>query len=110
MTTDDNKNDDPRASFDQSKSYTAADDERIIKQKQQQRKRPIFYGGTMSLNAYFFSATLMMSRLESNVNAFTFIQTSIAAFAYYPSARHNISKEYGNSIGMCRVHVFNFFV
>lgn len=55
--------------------------------------RPTFKGGTSSLNSALFSTTLLASRLTSDLDAFAFISSSIVAFAFYPAARHYISKQ-----------------
>mmetsp|Transcript_4661 Transcript_4661/g.6900 ORF Transcript_4661/g.6900 Transcript_4661/m.6900 type:complete len:373 (+) Transcript_4661:152-1270(+) len=56
------------------------------------RRRPKFKGGKVSLNAAFFSVTLLTSRLHSNALAFIFVSTSIVAFAFYPDARHRMAR------------------
>ena len=55
-------------------------------------KRPKFKGGTISLNAAFFSITLLASRFHSNALAFIFVSTSIIAFAFYPDARYRMAR------------------
>ena len=54
------------------------------------RKREPFLGGTMSLNAAFFSTTLLVSRLNSNWVVHIFVSTSITLFAFYPPRRHQL--------------------
>jgi hypothetical protein len=55
-------------------------------------KRPKFKGGTISLNASFFSVTLLASRFQSNALAFIFVSASVIAFAFYPDARHRMAR------------------
>ena len=57
-------------------------------------QRPVFKGGTISLNAALFSTTLLNSRLSSNATAYTFVSLSIVLFAFYPVTRHAISASY----------------
>jgi phosphatidylinositol glycan class C protein len=52
--------------------------------------RPPFLGGTMSLNAAFFSTALLVSRLESNWTVHAFVSTSVTVFAFYPATRHGL--------------------
>lgn len=54
-------------------------------------QRPTFQGGTISLNAVFFSTTLLASRLSSNATVYLFVSSAIIIFAFYPAARHSIS-------------------
>jgi hypothetical protein len=63
-------------------------------QRQQQRRRPIFQGGTISLNAALFSTTLIVSRLSSNLTAYFFVTMAIVMFCFYPAARHAIAATY----------------
>jgi hypothetical protein len=67
-------------------------------QQQQQQKRrqrrPIFQGGTISLNAALFSTTLIVSRLSSNLTAYFFVTLAIVVFCFYPAARHAIATTY----------------
>lgn len=53
--------------------------------------RPPFRGGTMSLNAIFFSTTLLASRLQSNWTVHLFVSSSVTVFAFYPATRHELS-------------------
>ena len=79
------------------------DDDLILKQKNsihERFRRNTFQGGTISLNAAFFSTTLLASRLPTDFNSFAFILVSIIAFAFYPAARHNIAKKSHFYIGM----------
>lgn len=52
--------------------------------------RPPFRGGTMSLNAIFFSTTLLASRLQSNWTVHLFVSSSVTVFAFYPATRHEL--------------------
>jgi uncharacterized membrane protein len=63
-------------------------------QQQQRQRRPIFQGGTISLNAALFSTTLIVSRLSSNLAAYFFVTLAIVAFCFYPAARHAIAATY----------------
>lgn len=49
-----------------------------------------FLGGTMSLNAAFFSTTLLASRLSSNWTVHLFVSSSVTIFAFYPATRHGL--------------------
>jgi len=60
-------------------------------------KRPIFAGGTFSINCIFFSATLLASRLPSNTTAYIFLMGTVTFFGTYPTARHNLSTVSSNS-------------
>mmetsp|Transcript_31950 Transcript_31950/g.52743 ORF Transcript_31950/g.52743 Transcript_31950/m.52743 type:complete len:325 (+) Transcript_31950:188-1162(+) len=55
----------------------------------QQPQEP-FLGGTMSLNAAFFSTTLLASRLSSNWTVHLFVSSSVTIFAFYPATRHGL--------------------
>jgi cell division protein ZapA (FtsZ GTPase activity inhibitor) len=66
----------------------------MVQQQQQQQRRPIFRGGTISLNASLFSTTLIVSRLSSNVTAYFFVTLAIVAFCFYPATRHAIAATY----------------
>lgn len=57
-------------------------------------QRPIFQGGTVSLNAALFSTTLLASRLSSNLTAYFFVTLTIVAFAFYPATRHAVSASF----------------
>jgi hypothetical protein len=63
-------------------------------QQQRQQRRPIFQGGTISLNAALFSTTLIVSRLSSNRTAYFFVTLAIVVFCFYPAARHAIATTY----------------
>mmetsp|Transcript_18926 Transcript_18926/g.28029 ORF Transcript_18926/g.28029 Transcript_18926/m.28029 type:complete len:318 (-) Transcript_18926:152-1105(-) len=52
------------------------------------KKREPFFGGTVSLNAAFFSTTLLASRMNSNWSVCAFVSTSVTIFAFYPVRRH----------------------
>ena len=54
-------------------------------------KRPVFQGGTVSLNAAFFSTTVLASRLSSNATVYIFVSSAVILFAFFPAARHAIS-------------------
>lgn len=71
-------------------------------------QRPKFKGGTLSLNASFFSVTLLASRFQSNASAFIFVSTSVITFAFYPDARHRMAKRnHGQSSTwrVCGTHI-----
>ena len=54
--------------------------------------RQKFKGGYTSLSGALLSVTLLASRLSSDVHAFTFVSTSIIAFAFYPEHRANLAR------------------
>ncbi len=60
--------------------------------------RPPFLGGTVSLNAAFFSTVLLSSRVRSDVASYAFVSLVVTLFAFYPASRHNIAGRYPNSI------------
>ncbi|KAL3777417.1 hypothetical protein ACHAW5_010219 [Stephanodiscus triporus] len=60
--------------------------------------RPPFLGGTVSLNAAFFSTVLLASRINSNATSYAFVSSVVTLFAFYPSSRHNIAINYPNAI------------
>jgi len=53
--------------------------------------RPIFQGGSISLNAALFSTTMLVSRLSSNLTAYFFVTQAIVAFCFYPATRHAVA-------------------
>eukprot|EP00579_Thalassiosira_antarctica_P006788 CAMPEP_0201889712 /NCGR_PEP_ID=MMETSP0902-20130614/30660_1 /ASSEMBLY_ACC=CAM_ASM_000551 /TAXON_ID=420261 /ORGANISM="Thalassiosira antarctica, Strain CCMP982" /LENGTH=306 /DNA_ID=CAMNT_0048420373 /DNA_START=88 /DNA_END=1005 /DNA_ORIENTATION=+ len=60
--------------------------------------RPAFLGGTVSLNAAFFSTVLLVSRIKSNASSYAFVSSVVTLFAFYPASRHNIAGSYPNTI------------
>ena len=64
----------------------------------QHHPRPPFLGGTVSLNAAFFSTVLLASRINSNATSYAFVSSVVTLFAFYPSSRHNIAINYPNAI------------
>lgn len=60
--------------------------------------RPTFLGGTVSLNAVFFSTALLVSRIESNPSSYAFVSLAVTLFAFYPATRHNIAGRYPNTL------------
>jgi len=58
--------------------------------------RPVFIGGTFSLNCAFFAATLLASRLPSDGTSYFFFIATITVFAFYPTARNSISSTYND--------------
>jgi hypothetical protein len=60
--------------------------------------RPAFLGGTVSLNAVFFSTALLVSRIESNASSYAFVSLAVTLFAFYPATRHNIAMIYPNTL------------
>lgn len=56
-----------------------------------QSERPVFRGGTISLNAALFSTTLLVSRLQDSMSTYFFVSLAIILFAFYPVTRHAIS-------------------
>jgi hypothetical protein len=66
----------------------------LLQQHQQPQRRPIFRGGTISLNAALFSTTLIVSRLSSNLTAYFFVTLAIIVFCFYPATRHAIAASY----------------
>ena len=63
--------------------------------------RPAFLGGTVSLNALFFSTSLLVSRIESNATSYAFVSLVVTLFAFYPATRHNIAGRYPNTLCKC---------
>jgi phosphatidylinositol N-acetylglucosaminyltransferase subunit C len=69
-------------------------------------QRPPFLGGTFSLNAALFSATLLVSRLDSNAMAYLSMTLAIVVFSFYPETRHAIATTYpSSSSGACIITV-----
>lgn len=64
-------------------------------------RRPTFQGGTVSLNAAFFSTTLLASRLSSNAAVYIFVSSAIILFAFFPAARHAISHHPHRAMSKC---------
>jgi hypothetical protein len=60
--------------------------------------RPAFLGGTVSLNAVFFSTSLLVSRIESDASSYAFVSLAVTLFAFYPATRHNIARKYPNTV------------
>lgn len=60
--------------------------------------RPAFLGGTVSLNAVFFSTALLVSRIEADASSYAFVSLVVTLFAFYPATRHNIAGRYPNSL------------
>jgi len=60
--------------------------------------RPAFLGGTVSLNALFFSTALLVSRIKSNATSFAFVLSVVTLFAFYPASRHRIARRYPNTM------------
>lgn len=56
------------------------------------QNRPLFLGGTISINCVFFSTALLASRLTSDSISYGFFMWTTIMFAYYPEARHLISR------------------
>ncbi len=56
-----------------------------------EKKRPLFLGGTMSINCVFFSAALLASRLPSDTISYIFYMWTVVLFAYYPETRYLIA-------------------
>lgn len=50
--------------------------------------KPLFLGGTVSINCVFFSAALLASRLPSDTVSYIFFMWTVVLFAYYPEARY----------------------
>mmetsp|Transcript_10921 Transcript_10921/g.13801 ORF Transcript_10921/g.13801 Transcript_10921/m.13801 type:complete len:405 (+) Transcript_10921:209-1423(+) len=63
--------------------------------------RPLFMGGTISINCVFFSATLLASRCPSNSSSYTFLMCTVALFAYFPEARHMVAFTFGDKAVYC---------
>ena len=61
---------------------------------QAETAHPPFLGGIYSLNAAFFSTTLLVSRLPDRLSAYFFSSLAILIFAHYPATRHAISASY----------------
>jgi hypothetical protein len=64
--------------------------------------RPIFGGGTFSLNEALFSTTLLVSRIHDHQAVFLFISLSVVVFAFYSTTRHEMARTHpANSSGTC---------
>ncbi len=61
--------------------------------------RPLFMGGTISINSAFFSAVLLASRCPSDSSSYIFLMETVVLFAYYPEARHIMAFTFGDSVG-----------
>ena len=61
--------------------------------------RPAFLGGTVSLNAAFFSTALLVSRIKSNATSYAYVLSVVTLFAFYPASRHSIARRYPNTLG-----------
>lgn len=61
--------------------------------------RPLFMGGTISINSVFFSAVLLASRCQSDSTSYVFLMVTVVLFAYYPEARHVMALSFGKNIG-----------
>ncbi|GKY95159.1 hypothetical protein MPSEU_000479400 [Mayamaea pseudoterrestris] len=55
--------------------------------------RPLFHGGTVSLNSALFSTMLLVSRLDTS-EAYFFIYFAIVLFAFYPVSRNSITASF----------------
>jgi hypothetical protein len=85
------RDDDDDNDLSNSSSAAGADD--VV-----QHPRPPFLGGTISLNAAFFSTVLLASRIKSNATSYAFVSSVVTLFAFYPSSRHNIAINYPNAM------------
>jgi len=56
-----------------------------------EKLRPMFLGGTVSINCVFFSAALLASRLPSDTVSYLFFMWTVILFAYYPEARYLVA-------------------
>lgn len=54
--------------------------------------RPLFLGGTISINCVFSSTALLASRLPSDTVSYAFFMWTTIMFAYYPEARYIIAQ------------------
>jgi Phosphatidylinositol N-acetylglucosaminyltransferase len=76
-------------------NYEAVDDNADEMNKASvQSTRPLFQGGTLSLNAALFATLLLSSRLDDNLQAYGLVMLAIVLFAFYPVSRHEIVKAY----------------
>ena len=61
--------------------------------------RPLFLGGTISINSVFCSAALLSSRCPTDSSSYLFFMATVVLFAYYPEARHVMAISFGNNFG-----------
>jgi phosphatidylinositol glycan class C protein len=73
--------------------YSYANGHARYKDYEHATKRPIFHGGTVSLNSALFSTTLLVSRLQI-VEAYFFVYFAVVLFAFYPVTRNIIAVVY----------------
>jgi hypothetical protein len=59
-----------------------------------QPHRPLFQGGTLSLNAALFATLLWASRLSDHVQAYGLVMLAIVLCAFFPASRHIIAHCY----------------
>lgn len=58
------------------------------------KSRPPFQGGTVSLNASFFATVLCISRLESDLTSYFFCSLAVIFFGFYPQTRADLLLAY----------------
>ena len=66
-----------------------------------EKRRPMFLGGTVSINCVFFSAALLASRLPSDTVSYVSFMWTVILFAYYPEARFLVAHTSFGRIGEC---------
>jgi Phosphatidylinositol N-acetylglucosaminyltransferase len=57
-------------------------------------QRPVFRGGTISLNAALFATTLLTSRFRSNATSYILFLIVLVLFCYFPISRHTFHQLY----------------
>lgn len=63
-------------------------------QKMNDKNRPPFQGGTVSLNASFLATVLCISRLESDLTSYFFCSLAVIFFGFYPQTRADLMVAY----------------
>lgn len=63
-------------------------------QEMNDKNRPPFQGGTVSLNASFLATVLCISRLESDLTSYFFCSLAVIFFGFYPQTRADLMLAY----------------
>ncbi len=91
------------ADYDYANGYSDKVEQQIIKGSRSheyaEKKRPLFLGGTVSINCVFFSAALLASRLPSDTVSYVIFMWTVVLFSYYPEARFLIAHHEFGRIG-----------
>ena len=76
----------------------ADDNQALSRAHHHHHPRPKFLGGTVSLNAAFFATVLLVSRVKSNVTSYAIVSSVVTLFAFYPTSRHQIARNFPNAL------------